>query len=90
MSDRLTLSCYEALEINGDRHPHGLAIVLRPETPHADCHGLGSWLRCEASKEKGMFSKVVELPALALICREPLEKQTRQKDQEGWHECEGI
>lgn len=73
MSDWLTLSCYEALKVNGDSHPHGLAVLLGPETPHADRHGLGVRLRCKASEEEGLFSKVVKLPALALICGEPVE-----------------
>lgn len=76
---RLTLSCDKALEINGDRYPHGLAIFLRPETPNTDSHRLGARLWCQTCKEKRLLCEVVGLPALALICGEPGDKKWKQK-----------
>lgn len=72
----LTLLCNEALEINGDCHPHGLAIILRPETPHADTQG--ARLGCQACKEKWLFCEVVGLPTLAFICGKPGDENKLQ------------
>lgn len=71
MASWLTLSRNEALKIDGDGHPHGLAVLLRPEAPHADVHGLGARLGCQAGKEEGLLGEVVGLPALALVCGKP-------------------
>lgn len=67
----LTLSCNQTLEVDGDRHPHGLAVVLGPEAPHADAQGPGARLRCQACKEERLFSEVVGFPTLAFICGKP-------------------
>ena len=66
-----TLSGYEALEVDGDGHPHGLAVVLGPEAPHADVHGLGAGLGRQAREEEGLLGEVVRLPAPALVRGEP-------------------
>lgn len=71
----LTLSGDEALEVDGDGHPHGLAVVLGPEAPHADIHGLGAWLGREACEEEGLLGEVVRLPALTLVCGEPADSE---------------
>lgn len=74
----LTLSCNEALKINGDRHPHWLSVVLRPEAPHAHIHGLGPRLGCQACEEEGLLGEVVGLPAAAFVCGEPGWWETRK------------
>lgn len=71
LATRLTLSGNEALEIDGDSHPHGLSIFLWPETPHADVHGFGAGLGRQASEEEGLLSEVIRLPALAFVRGEP-------------------
>lgn len=72
---RLTLSWNQTLEVNGDRHPHGLAVLLGPEAPHADAQGLGARLRRQACKEERLLSEVVGFPTLAFICGEPAEEK---------------
>lgn len=67
----LTLSCNKTLEVNGDCHPHGLAVILGPEAPHTDTQGLGARLRRQACKEERLFSEVVGFPTLAFICGKP-------------------
>lgn len=67
----LTLSCNQTLEVNGNCNPHGLAVFLRPEAPHADTQGLGARLRRQACKEERLFSEVVGFPTLAFICGKP-------------------
>lgn len=67
----LTLSCNKTLEVNGDCHPHGLAVILGPEAPHAHTQGLGARLRRQACKEERLFSEVVGFPTLAFICGKP-------------------
>lgn len=66
-----TLSRNQTLEVNGNRHPHGLAVLLGPEAPHADAQCLGARLRRQACKEERLFSEVVGFPALAFICGKP-------------------
>lgn len=75
ISSRLTLSCNEALEVDSDSHPHGLAVFFGPEAPHADVHGLGPWLGRQAREEKGLLGEVVRLPATALVCGEPGDRK---------------
>lgn len=75
----LTLPRNEALEVDGHGHPHGLAIVLGPEAPHADVHGLGPRLGRQAREEEGLLGEVVGLPAPSLVCGEPGNEKRQQK-----------
>lgn len=69
-----TLSGDEALEIDGDGHPHGLPVLLRTEAPHAHTHGLGARLRRQAGEEERLLSEVIRLPAPAFVSGEPDER----------------
>lgn len=76
---RLTFSGNETLEVDGDGYPHGLAVVLGPEAPHADGHGVGPRLGRQAREEERLLGEVIQLPALALVCGESGD-ETQKKE----------